>query len=309
VRDTASNASWARIGVGAAIVVVIALWVTIPPTQRLSERFLDSLRMQQVQAVNVNLSSFSGPNANPTLQQMFTDMISKQVVTTVNEQPQTASNAADAARIAGFAPHLPKRLADAPDLTVNGHHAFTLVVDRARLQSILQEAGRSDLTLPPSIDGSNVQVDIPRTLRARYGNCPKPPSAAANVATPAPPSASQYSDCIVIVEGPTPTVSAPGTLDLPQLAEIGLELAGMTPDQTHQFLQTVDWKSTLGVSIPRSLRSYQGVTVNGAKATLFGLGGRNGPTYTLSWSNKGMDYSLSGFGNSGDALAIAESVP
>lgn len=303
------SSPWKKIGIAVGIIVVIVAWLAIPPTHQLTERFLDSLRMQQVQAVNVNLSNFTGPNANPTLQQMFTDMIAKQVTTTVSEQPQTADNAADAAKIAGFRPELPKVRKDKPELTVNGRHSFTLVVDRERLQSILKEAGRSDLVLPQSIDGAHVQVDIPRTLRARYGTCPGRPSAAANVATPPPPSAMQYSDCIFIVEGPSPQVNAPDSLDLAQLAEIGLELAGMNSDQAHQFLQTVDWRDTLGVSVPRFLRSYQGVTVNGAKGTLLGLGGRrDGPTYNLTWTRNGMAYSLSGYGSTGDALSIAESV-
>lgn len=297
------------IGILVAAIVAAIAWLTIPPTHALTERFLDSLRMQQVQAVNVNFSNFSGPNANPTLQQMFTEMISKQVTTTVNEQPQTADNVADAAKLAGFQPELPKARKDKPELTVNGKHAFTLIVDRTRLQSILQEAGRSDLVLPQSVDGAKVDVNIPRTLRARYGTCPGRQSATANIATPPPPSTMEYSNCIFIVEGPSPQVNAPSSLDLGQLAEIGLELAGMNSNQAHQFLQTVDWRDTLGVSVPRFLRSYQNVTVNGAKGTLLGLGGRrNSPTYTLTWTKNGMAYSLSGFGNTGDALALAESV-
>lgn len=291
----------------AIVAVIVVVWFSISRTQQLTERFLDSLRMQQVQAVNINLSNFTGPNANSTLQQMFTDMIAKQVTTTVSEQPQPAANVADAGKLAGFQPELPKARNDAPQLTVNGRHAFTMTVDRARLQSILQEAGRPDLLLPQSIDGADVRVDIPRTLRARYGTCPRPPSAAANVATPRPASM-QYTDCIFVNEGPSPKIDAPSALNLAQLAEIGLELAGMPADQAQQFLQTVDWKSTLGVSIPRSLRSYEGVTVNGSKGTLLGLGGRNGPTYTLTWTKNGMVYSLSGYGSSGDALPLAESV-
>jgi hypothetical protein len=308
VEDDVSQRGWRKLVAVAAVVAFVVAWLSVPVTQRLTQRFLDSLRMQQVQAVNVNLSNFTGPNANPTLQQMFTDMISKQVTTTVSEQPQPAATVSDASKAAGFSAQLPKARTDKPDLTVNGRHAFTLVVDRARLQSILQEAGRPDLVLPASIDGATVQVDIPRTLRARYGNCPRPPSATANVATPPPPSATQYSDCLFVVEGPSPTVNAPAGLNLAQLAEIGLELAGMSPDQAKQFLQTVDWRATLGVSVPRFLRSYQGVTVNGAKGTLLGLGGRNGPTYTLTWQKNGMVYSLSGYGSSGDALSLAESV-
>src|SRR5215831_18776760 len=81
--------------------IVVTLWFAMPRTRQISQHFLDSLRMQPVQAVNVNLSNFTGPNANPTLQQMFTEMISKQVTTTASEDPQPASSAAEAAKLTG----------------------------------------------------------------------------------------------------------------------------------------------------------------------------------------------------------------
>jgi len=288
-------------------VVIIVVWVTLPPTRRLTQKFFGSLRMQKVQAVNVNLSSFVGPNANSTLQQMVTQMISDKVTVTVNEKPQTAADAAAATKLAGFHVQLPSKRTDAPVLDVAGIHAFDLTVDRARLQAILKEAGRSDLSLPQSVDGAVVDVKIPRRVRARYGTCPGRPSATANVATPTP-SSMQYNDCVILTEGPSPEVNVPAGLDIQQLAEIGLELAGMTPAQAQQFLHTVDWKSTLGISIPRFMRSYEAVKVNGVEGTLLDMAGRRGPTYTLIWAKNGTVYSLTGFGNSGEAVALANSV-
>ena len=118
----------------------------------------------------------------------------------------------------------------------------------------------------------------------------------------------QYNDCVILTEGPSPEVNVPTGLDIQQLAEIGLELAGMTPAQAQQFLHTVDWKSTLGISIPRFMRSYEAVKVNGVEGTLLDMAGRRGPTYTLIWAKNGTVYSLTGFGNSGDAVALANSV-
>ncbi|HEV2183515.1 MAG TPA: DUF4367 domain-containing protein, partial [Candidatus Acidoferrales bacterium] len=209
--------------------------------------------------------------------------------------------------LAGFHVQLPSKRTDTPVLDVAGVHAFDLTVDRARLQAILKEAGRSDLSLPQSIDGAVVDVKIPRRVRARYGSCPARPSATANVATPTP-SSMQYNDCVILTEGPSPEVNVPSGLDVRQLAEIGLELAGMTPAQAQQFLHTVDWKSTLGISIPRFMRSYEAVKVNGVEGTLLDMAGRRGPTYTLIWAKNGTVYSLTGFGNSGDAVALANSV-
>lgn len=287
--------------------VIIVAWVSLPPTRRLTQRFFGSLRMRKVQAVNVNLSSFVGPNANSTLQQMVTQMISDKVTVTVNEKAQTTRDATAASKLAGFHVQLPAMRKDAPELDVAGTHAFDLTVDRARLQAILKEAGRSDLSLPQSIDGAVVDVKIPRRVRARYGTCPGRPSATADVATPTP-SSMQYNDCVILTEGPSPEVNVPAGLDIQQLAEIGLELAGMTPTQAQQFLHTVNWKSTLGVSIRRFMRSYETVKVNGVEGTLLDMAGRRGPTYTLIWAKNGTVYSLTGFGNSGDAVSLANSI-
>jgi hypothetical protein len=290
-----------------AAVVIVILWVSLPATRRLTQRFFGSLRVQNVQAVNVNLSNFVGPNANSTLQNMVSQMISDKVVTTKSEEAQDADDAAAASQLAGFHAELLGNRKDKPRLMVTGAHAFTLTVDRARLEAILKEAGRPDLTLPASIDGANVEVNIPREVRARYGTCPGRPSATANVATPAPTSM-QYDDCVILSEGPSPTVNAPQGLDLQQLAEVGLELAGMTQSQAQEFLHNVNWQSTLGVSVPRYMRSYETVKVNGVEGTLLNMAGRRGPTYTLLWAKGGTVYSLTGYGDSGNAVSLANSL-
>ena len=293
--------------VGIIVAAFVAVAVNFAPARSMMMKFLTSLRVQKVQAVNVDLSNFVGPNANPTLQQMVSQMISEKVTVTINEAEQPAATAAAATELAGFPVQLLTARKDAPKLVVPGKHAFTLTVDRDRLQAIIVEAGRTDLVVPPSIQGAAVSVQLPRTVRAQYGTCPGPPSATANVATP-PPDSTQYSDCVVLNEGPSPVVNVPKELNVEQLVQIGLELAGMSPAQAHEFLQTVNWQSTLGVSVPRFMRSYEGVTVKGVPGTLLNTAGRRGPTYALIWANRGMVYSLTGFGNSANAVALADSL-
>lgn len=290
-----------------AVAVIIAVWASFAPTRHLTQRFFGSLREQKVQAVNVDLSNLVGPNANPALHQMITEMISDKVKVTVNEKTQPATDAAAASRLAGFHVQLLSARKDAPELVVAGQHAFDLTVDRARMQEILKEAGRSDLLLPEPIDGATVAVTIPRSVMARYGTCPGQPSATANVATP-PPNTLQFDDCVRLREGPSPQVNVPQGLDFEKLAEIALQVAGMTPSQAQQFLQTVNWQSTLGVSIPRFMRSYQVVKVNGVQGTLLNMAGRRGPTYTLVWAKNGMVYSLTGYGDSSNAITLADSL-
>lgn len=298
---------WLPLRVAVIAAAFIVGWFSFSPTRRLAEKFYGSLRVQKVQAVNVNLSSFVGPNADSTLQGMVSQMISDKVKVTVNQEDQQATNAAVASQAAGFPVQLLGNRKDAPELAVGGKHAFDLTVDRARLQAIFKEAGRPDLDLPQSVEGATVAVTIPPMVRARYGDCPGRPRATANIATP-PPSSSQYSNCVLLTEGPSPEVKAPSDLDLDKLTEIGLELAGMTPNQAQQFLQNVSWKSMLGIAVPRFMRSYEAVKVNGAPGTLLSMAGRRGPTYTLVWAKNGLVYTLTGYGDSGSAVSMADSL-
>src|SRR6267143_4773211 len=306
-----SSKRWRPYLAGAAVIAVAAVGLSLPAGQTLVGRIFKSLRMQKVQAVNVDLSSFTDPNANPALHQMVAQMISDKVVVTVNEQDQPASDVSAATQLAGFPVQLLGNRKDPPKLVVAGAHAINLTVDRTRLQAIFNEAGHPDLVVPQSLDGAAVSVQMPRAAEVQYGTCPTPTTAtnaiASNV-TGSPAASTEFSDCLRLREGSTPTVNVPPGLDIQHLAEIGLEVAGMNSTQSHDFLQTVDWKSPLSMPVPRFLRSYQAVKVKGAQGTLLTLAGRRGPGYTLIWAKNGMVYSLVGFGDSTEAVDLASSL-
>jgi hypothetical protein len=289
------------------VALVIAALVSMPGGPHFVSRLFGALREPDVQNVNFDLSSFVGPNANETVQQMISQMISANVTTVINEPSQSAADAAQASRLAGFKVALLRARSDETALRVNGMRAFRITIDRARLKSILQEAGRANLTLPPTIDGATMTVQLPRMVRVQYGDCPQRASAAANIATP-PPESTQFSSCLFLVEGPQPLIQTPNGLQLAPFVEIGLEAAGMTASQARQFLQSVNWQSLLGVAMPRSLRSYDTVMVNGVRGTLFNLTGRRGPTYTLLWVKDRIIYSLSGFGDPANAVHLASTL-
>jgi hypothetical protein len=301
-----SNRKTLYISLGVIAVVLVA-WFATPGGRSLADGFLGSLRIDKPQPVNVNLSEFVGPNANHSLQQMVTQMISNQVVTTHSESPQSAASVEAASAAAGFSVKLLKERSDSPRITVLGAHAYNLTVDRSRLQAIFDEAGRHDLVVPQSVNGAKVTISIPHAVILTYGDCPGESSAGANVATPAP-TTTQYDSCLILREGLSPDIDAPADIDLSKLTEIALELAGMTPGQARHFLATVDWRSMLGVSFPRFMRSYQAVTVDGVPGTLLTLGGRQGPDYALFWVKDGIVYSLRGFGNSSSATKLASSL-
>jgi hypothetical protein len=293
------------------IVLVCAAGLSIPGVRNLAVKSLQSLRVQKVQAVNADFSQYVDANANPSLRQMVTQMISDKVKVEANEEDTAATDTAGASKLAGFNVHLLAARKDEPKLTVGGSHKIEVSVDRARLQAIATEAGHPEIVLPQSLDGQTMGVEVPRSVQLQYGTCPTAATAtnviADNITGPSP-TTTQYSDCVRLREGPTPVVNIPLGLDVVGLAEIGLETAGMTPAQASDFLHTVDWKATLTLSVPRSLRSYQAVKVNGHNGTLLSMAGRRGPGYALIWTDKDIAYSMIGFGDSSQAVALADSL-
>ncbi|MGD0500482.1 MAG: hypothetical protein ABSC23_18825 [Bryobacteraceae bacterium] len=297
--------------VAVSVAVVVAGSLATTPGRRLALRWLNSLRVQKVQAVSLDFSPFLDANANPALHQMVAQMISDKVDVTVNEANQPVSDQSAASAAAGFPVQLLTARKDPPKLVVSGRHELKMTVDRSRLEEILKAAGHPEIALPASLDGAAFSVKISRALYAQYGKCPGPVTATKAIASQVietAPATGQYADCVRLSEGPSPVVDLPASLDVQKLAEVGLQAAGMSEDEAHQFFRTVDWKSTLTLSVPRQLRSYQEVKVAGSRGTLLTLAGHRGPGYTLIWAKAGMSYALTGFGDPSGAVALADSL-
>ncbi len=298
---------WIVVGAVAVLLIV----VSTPAGRDLAGSWLSSLRVQKVQAVNLDLSPFTDQNANPALHQMVSQMISDKVDITVNEPNQPAADPSAASAIAGFPVRLPQARKDSPKLIVSGRHELKMTVDRSRLEEILKAAGHPEINVPTSLDGAVFSVKIARAVHAQYGTCPgriTATNAIAGQVIETAPSVGQYKDCVRLAEGPSPVVNVPPGLDVQKLAEVGLQAAGMSADQANQFFHAVDWKSVLTLSVPRQLRSYEQVTVDGAKGTLLTMASRRGSGYSLVWAKNGMSYTLTGFGDSSGAVALANSI-
>jgi predicted anti-sigma-YlaC factor YlaD len=296
----------------AALAGVIVVLVSFAPARTWAQKFLAMFRVEKITVVPVDLNTLRGPNGDTTAGTMLGQMISDSVVVTVHGDPQTAATQDEASQKAGYKVRLLSTRTDSPQITVAGEQAFHMTVDRDRAQGVLDEAGRSDLILPDSLEGATIAVQIPHAVVARYGNCPseKPKSSSESQA----PTSSQnvdFSNCVVIGQVPSPTVSVPPNLNIGQLVELGLQVSGMSAQQAHDFCQTVDWTSTLVLPLPRFVSSYQTVTVDGVDGTLIDLprlGSRRPAGYTLMWVKDGFIYTLMGFGDSSHAVPLAESL-
>jgi len=294
---------------GVPALLVLTMVFAFPGARAFASELLNLFRIQQVAVIPVDftgMQSLDGAVGND-IGQLISDSI------TMNKKPGDpvdASDAAQASQLSGFNVRMPQDQIPSRISVMTGSD-FSLTVDRAKAQALITEAGRSDLVLPDSIDGAKISVTIPSSVSVDFGNCPPPsadgegPNLRGNGSL-----GRQYADCIILAEVPSPSVSAPASVDVAQLAQIALEFSGMSSDQAKAFTDTVDWTSTLVVPIPKNAATYDQVAVDGVTGTLIQRPADDAPQFLLLWVKDGIIYAIGGLGsNSQQAIQIANSLP
>ncbi len=290
-----------------AVVLTLAFALGFSPVRAWAGQFLGLFRVQQVTVLPVDTTRLSQLTGDSALADQIGQLLSSSVTFTRKPgDPTPAAGAAQATQLAGFAVRLPGNRAEVPTLSVQSGAAFELIVDRARAQALLDEAGHSDLQLPAALDGATIKVNIPDAVTASYGECPPLNEGAASQSGS---SDRGYPDCVIFTQIPSPTVDAPPDLDVARLAELGLQFTGMSAAQARAYARTVDWTSTLVIPIPRNAASYRQVAVDGVTGTLIERPGNDAPQFALIWVKDGIIYAIGGPGNYADqALAMANAL-
>ena len=313
-------ARWRPVWGLAAAAVVGAALVGVAPVRLWAERVLAMLRVQKIAVVSIDITTLmtgSEPDSRPykLINQFFADNV---VVTMDPGKPEVVPSVTQAAQLAGYPIRTIGNLGAPLRVEVNGETAFQMTVNRDRVETLLDEVGRSDIQIPESANGALIAVHIPKTVVSTYGDCPvrhrygdsNPQSRAEALAERKMERMANMKDtnCTYLVQAPSPTVSVPPDLNMSKIAEAALGLAGMSPAEAHSFCQTVDWSSTMVVPIPRNSSSYETVAVDGVEGTLITETFPQGNRYSLLWIKNGVIHSLIGHGNSSDALTLAASL-
>jgi hypothetical protein len=291
-----------------AAVVILALVLAFPGTRALAGELLNLFRVQQVAVVPVDFTGLEQLTGDGVLGNQFTELIADSVdMQQEPGEPVEVASAEEASQMAGFNVRIPAGM-NPSQINVTDEAAFSLTLDRAKAQALLDEAGRSDLVLPASVDGAEISVQIPAAVSVAYGTCPRPGSDVPGNTEQSAVEA-RYPDCVILAQIPSPSVNAPADLDIEALARIGLEFTGMSPEEAAELTSTVNWTSTLLVPIPRNAASHEQVTVDGVTGTLIQRSGET-PQFALLWVKDGIVYAISGLGmNSEQAIEMANSLP
>ena len=296
---------------GAALgVVAVVLVLTVAPVRAWAESLLGIFRVERFTVLEIDPSALKG-NAlknNQLLNQTIGRVLSDEVTVTQKPQkPQPVADAATASKDTGFSVQLLP--GETPSgLLVESGAGMQMKLNRDRIQSILDEAGRSDLQIPASVDGATVGVRVPAGVMAFYGNCGNVGSEMVFHTSNGGGKTGKEADasCISLIELPSPVVSAPQEIDPAQIAQVALQFMGMSANDAANFTQTVDWTSTLVLPVERGKTNYEQVHVNGNEAALI-RPSRQGPAghYSLMWVDNGIVFGLSGTGDDTTAINLA----
>jgi hypothetical protein len=304
----------------AAVAVVVAILVGVNPVRTWAQRVLAMLRVQKIAVVTIDPTTLmSGGESDSRPYKLISQFIADNVVVTMDPgKPDIIPNVAKAVHLAGYPIRTIGSLGAPQSIEINGETAFQMTINRDRIETLLDEVGRADIRIPESANGALIAVHIPKTVISMYGDCPvrhrhatsdTPSHAEALAERKMERMASMNNNnCTYLVQAPSPTVSMPPELNVSEIAEAALQLAGMSPAEAHSFCQTVDWSSTMVVPIPRNTSSYETVSVDGVKGTLITETFPQGNRYSLLWIKNGVINSLAGHGNSSDALTLAASL-
>ena len=293
---------------GTAALVLLMLVLAFPGPRALAGELLNLFRVQQVQVVPVDFTGLEQLTGDGALGNRFTELISDSMhMQQEPGEPVAAASAEEASQLAGFTVRIPSGMTPS-QINVTGAAAFSMTLDRAKAQALLDEAGRSDLVLPASVDGAEISVDIPASVSVAFGTCPRPGSGEPGN-TEQSTTERRYPDCVILAQIPSPSVNAPADLDIEALARIGLEFTGMSPEEAAELTSTVNWTSTLLVPIPRNAAIHEQVSVDGVTGTLIQRPSGEGPQFALLWVKDGIIYAISGLGtNSQQAVEMANSL-
>jgi hypothetical protein len=333
IAEMPSQASWYRLldprwrpGWGLiAAAAIVGIFLGFNPARIWAQRIFAMLRVQKIAVVSFDpstLISNNEPDNEPDSRpyRLINQFVSDSVVVTIDPgKPEIVPNVATASEFVGFHIRTLSKLGAPQRVQLNGEAAFQMNLNRDRIETLLDEVGRGDIQIPESVDGALVAVHIPKSVLSMYGDCPtrqpyrNSPAQSSSGRDMAEHKMERLAgvnnpNCVYLIQAPSPTVSMPPDLNMVEIAEAGLQLAGMSESEAHEFCQTVDWSSTMVVPLPRNSSSYEKVNADGVEGTLITETLPQSNRYSLLWIKRGVIYSLMGRGDSNQALTLAASL-
>lgn len=287
--------AWRPLAAAAAVVIVAAGLFAFPSVRASAQSFLDLFRVRTFTPVAVDPERFRALESE-TID--LKQLIAKNVEVVKEAGPQVAVASADeAARMAGYQVaepgYLPPGLGRT-SIRVADESVVRLTADASVLREVLRLLDLNDVRVPENLDGAQVQVHMPKSVQMVFQHEGRE---------------------VRFTQAASPDVRLPPAMDLEDLGEIALRIAGLPAAEARRMARTIDWHTTLLVPVPATVREFRTVTVNGYQGLLIESregtadipAGRRGAAAVL-WADGAKVYALGGNAHVAEMLEMANSV-
>jgi anti-sigma factor RsiW len=286
------RAAWAV----AVLLLLVTVTLTVPPVRTLAGNLLGLFRVQRIEFTPVDEEALPDEETLEAVAPEIERMFDETLVITMEGETETLDEAGARARTE-FPVRLPAVAEDPVRYEWTPPVHIAMQVDLQRLRALFAELGYRDVDLPRALDGETVEAQFEGTLTAMYGACDD--------------ESPTGQDCMVFVQMPSPTATAPEDLDVDRLGRVYLELLGVPDDEAARLSERVDWTTTLVVPLPHHVNlTHEMVHVDGVEGALIHSesGYRPSPEYLLTWIRDGVVYAVTGKGDPAAALELARSL-
>ena len=138
---------------------------------------------------------------------MLEQVLTENVRFSENGELQEVASKAQASAKAGMPVKLPAGWEAGTEILVQPGAEISFDVDLARVSALLREIGYADLKLPDELHGETVSMMVPSSVLVGFGEC----DLKGELLAEGEGSSAQSEDCSVLVQMPSPTISAPPT--------------------------------------------------------------------------------------------------
>lgn len=250
VTEHAERRHWplGRIAASLAVVAITGSLLTVPAVRASARSFLAKFRVVNFVAIEVDERRVAELRSEGL---DLPDMLGEHVQILQDPGPPVAAVSPEqAGAAAGIDVRLPAWLPPSVELTgiqVKGPGRLQVTANTSRLEQLMDFLGINDLEVPSGLDGKVAQVHVPSIVAINY-------------------QVSGLGDRGArarFLQAQSPEIDLPDGIDLATLAEIGLRVLGLAPEEARQFARTVDWRTTLLLPVPPGTTSFKHVEING----------------------------------------------
>jgi hypothetical protein len=271
---------WRSLATGAVALALVVGVLSFAPARALAREFLSLFRVQKFTVVQVNPDEARVESAVEALK----DTLLVQEPEVIVDEPESTVATIEEARVsAGFEARMPGYLPGAaPTIHVKGRTEMKAVLAPDALKVLFELAGMEVDEASTQVGDGEVFATVPAAVLIE-------------------------TDGVSVMQVLEPVVEYPEGLDPALVAEAGLRLMGMAPEDAQRLSRQVDWTNTLLLPVPTQVASVQETVIAGEDAVLLtpqeGQGER-----TLLWHKDGVVYVVSGQVGEEKLISVAESL-